>query len=227
MPKIDLGTLWTIVPVRGLAAGKSRLAPVLGVAQRVALNRELLARTLAVIGEWSGAPQRTIVVSPCARALALARKAGTAPIRDGTRAIGLNRAVKLGIKRAAASGATSVLILPGDLPQLSVGALRALARAAGDGRMVLAPDKAGAGTNALLVPIAARFKYAFGPRSFAAHRAAARSAGLTVSLVRRSDLAFDLDTPNDLARYRGQGNLEHRATGVKMPTRPNEEERKQ
>lgn len=198
----DRATLWTIVPVRGLAAGKSRLAPVLDVAGRVVLNRELLECTLAVVSAWSGTPQRTIVVSPCARTLALARKAGATAVCEGTRAVGLNRAARLGVDHAAAQGATRVLILPGDLPRISVDALRALAGAARRSkRLVLAPDKAGTGTNALLVGVGTGFEFAFGPASLMAHQAVARRAGLTVSLVQRYDLELDLDTPDDLARW--------------------------
>jgi len=199
----DLAVLWTIVPARGLTTGKSRLAPVLTATEREALNRELLVRTLAVVSEWSGAPRRTIVVSPCARALAFARAAGATTVREGARAVGLNRAVRLGVARAAALGATHVLVLPGDLPQVSADALRTLAKAAeGGARAILAPDRSGTGTNASLVGAGTGFEYAFGPASFAAHQEAARRAGLTPVIVRRADLEFDLDTPQDYASWR-------------------------
>jgi 2-phospho-L-lactate guanylyltransferase len=201
--RLDPATLWTVVPVRGLAASKSRLAPVLNEAGRAALNRELLERTLAVVSEWSGAPQQTIVVSPCARALSLSRRAGATALSEGPRAVGHNRAVRLGIARAAALGATHVLVLSCDLPHIGTDSLRALVTAAGRGkRVVLAPDKAGMGTNAVLVGIGTGFEFAFGPGSLMAHHAAARNAGLTAAVVRHDDLRFDLDTPDDLARSR-------------------------
>jgi 2-phospho-L-lactate guanylyltransferase len=203
---LDRAKLWAIVPVRGLAAGKSRLARVLNRTQRTALNRELLERTLAVISEWSGAPQRTIVVSPCVRTLALARKAGAVAVSEGRRAIGLNRAVRLGIARAATRGATHVLVLPCDLPHVSAATLRALVHAAGRGKpVVLAPDKAGTGTNAVLVGVGTGFKFAFGPGSLKAHRAAAACARLTASLVRHDELQLDLDTPDDFTRWKRKG----------------------
>jgi 2-phospho-L-lactate/phosphoenolpyruvate guanylyltransferase len=201
--RLDPATLWTIVPVRGLAAGKSRLAPVLNQAERATLNRELLERTLAVVNEWSGAPQRTIVVSSCPHALALARKTGAMAVREGTRAVGQNRAASLGVTRAAAQGALHFLVVSCDLPYLGTGALRALVSASGGGKqVVLAPDKAGTGTNAVLVGAGADFQFAFGPASLMAHQGIARRVGLAVSLVQREDLQFDLDTPVDLARWR-------------------------
>ena len=202
---LDPAALWTIVPLRGLAAGKSRLAAVLNSAERAALNRALLERTLAVVGAWSGAPQRTIVVSPCPRTRALARNAGATAVREGSRAAGLNRAVRLGVAHAAALGATHVLVLPCDLPHLSAAALRALADVSPHrNRVVLAPDKAGTGTNALLVGVRTGFGFAFGPASLMAHQAAAGRAGLRVSLVQRHELQLDLDTPADLSRWRGE-----------------------
>ena len=188
--------------MRGFAAGKSRLAPVLEAAARVALNRELLARTLAVVSTWSGAPRRCIVVSPCSDALALAREAGAAGVSEGPRAVGLNRAVRLGVARAAAQCARRVMVLPGDLPFISVEGLNALASAASGHQVVLAPDRTRSGTNALLFETATDFECKFGAKSFAAHQAAAKRAGLTVCVVLRSDLQFDLDTPADLATVR-------------------------
>lgn len=200
--KLDPTRVWIVVPVRGLAAGKSRLASVLDAAERVALNRELLMRTLAVISEWCGAPQRCIVVSPCMRALALAREAGATTLREGARAVGLNRAVRLGVARAVVQGATHVLILPGDLPHVGADALSALVNAAGgEKHVVLAPDKVGTGTNAVLVEARAGFEFCFGVASRAAHESAATRAGLTVTVVERNELQFDLDTPEDLAAW--------------------------
>jgi 2-phospho-L-lactate guanylyltransferase len=201
--RLDRARVWTIVPVRGFAAGKSRLAPALSTTGRAALNRELLVRTLAVIGEWCGALARCIVVSPSLSALRLARSAGATPLYEGTRAVGLNRAIDLGLIRARARGATHALILAGDLPRLTARALAEMERAARHDRcVVLAPDKTGTGTNALLVGVDTGFAFAFGPDSFLAHRAAAERAGLGVRVVRRRELEFDLDLPADLAAWR-------------------------
>lgn len=201
--RLDHARLWAIVPVRGFAAGKSRLAPALGATGRAALNRELLAHTLAVLGSWDGALSRCIVVSPSLPALRFARSAGAAPLYEGAQAVGLNRALELGVTRARARGATHTLILAGDLPYLATGALTEMEEAARSAPcVVLAPDKSGTGTNALLTGVRTGFACAFGPGSFAAHRAMATRAGLEVIVVRRRELAFDLDLPEDLAMWR-------------------------
>lgn len=194
------GPIWTVVPMRGIESGKSRLAPLLGPAGRAQLNRWLLARTLAVVARWSGDPARTIVVSPCERALAEASCAGATPLREAGG--GLNGAVALAARAAAAAGAGHVLVLPCDLPALSTRALGALVRPARQPRhVVLAPDRAGTGTNALLAAARPEFGFCFGESSFLLHRAWAAERGWTVSLCARRELAFDLDTPADVESW--------------------------
>ena len=63
---------WTLLPVHGIAAGKSRLAAVLDAPARAALNHHLLTHTLEMIAAWQGDLAQCLVVSPCAEALACA-----------------------------------------------------------------------------------------------------------------------------------------------------------
>jgi len=62
---------------------------------------------------------------------------------------------------------------------------------------VVAPDRLRQGTNALYWRRAPRV-FRFGRTSFAAHQQAAREQGLTVEIIDRPGLAFDLDEPQDL-----------------------------
>jgi 2-phospho-L-lactate guanylyltransferase len=63
--------------------------------------------------------------------------------------------------------------------------------------MAIAGDRAGTGTNALVISPVGRIPYLYGIGSFAAHRRAAASAGATLEIVRRAGLSFDIDTPDD------------------------------
>ena len=72
------------------------------------------------------------------------------------------------------------------------------ALAAGDG-VTLVPDRDDDGTNVLVVPAAGGFRFAYGPGSFAAHLAEAERLGLAATVVRDDDLAWDVDTAEDLA----------------------------
>ena len=123
--RITPSDLWTVVPVRGIAKGKSRLAGVLNSGARARLNRQLLERTLTVVDCWSGLT-RCVVVSPCEEALAMATRLGAAGVVETPDAAGLNRAVALGASYASDRGACSILILPCDLPYLTPDSLTIL-----------------------------------------------------------------------------------------------------
>lgn len=201
------GHTWTLLPMRGLDRGKSRLVPALGEAGRAELNGWLLARTLAVVGRWSGTLARCIVVSPCGRTLEAAARAGALPLQEAG-VSDLNHALQAALRAAAARGAQRVLVLPCDLPRLTARALRLFAGEAGRRRhMVLAPDRSGRGTNALLADAHAYIEFRFGPRSLARHRQWAVARGWTVSVFPHPALEFDLDTPADLAQCIGRGGL--------------------
>jgi len=66
------------------------------------------------------------------------------------------------------------------------------------GVAVLVPDQRDDGTPVLSVPTHAGFAFAYGPESFRRHLDAARSVGLAVRVVRDPELAFDVDTVDDL-----------------------------
>ena len=71
--------------------------------------------------------------------------------------------------------------------------------------MVISPDGARSGTNALLIHPPDVLPFAFGPGSFEAHLEAAHERGLDLKVCERSHLAFDLDTAGDLARLKKSG----------------------
>ncbi len=197
--------LHVIVPHRGIAAGKSRLRAVIDDVARSELNRWLLLRTLRVVSAWLGDAQQCTVVSPCNSTLALARHTGVATLSEQPLAPGLNAALTQAAAHAAALGAHQLLILPCDLPRMDIAALRAMT-AGDDGaaQVVLAPDRHGSGTNALLVPAAAR-EFAFGEGSLAKHMAMAQACGLRARICRTPALAFDLDTAQDFAEWGRSG----------------------
>ena len=66
-----------------------------------------------------------------------------------------------------------------------------------DGGVVLAPDRESSGTNALGVAASQRFRFSFGPDSFAKHLAEARRRRMRVLVLHSAGLAFDVDTPED------------------------------
>ena len=84
--------------------------------------------------------------------------------------------------------------------------MRALAALLDGHDVVLAPDAAGTGTNALALRVPAPMPTCFrGGESLADHVAAARARGLAFALCERAGLGFDVDQPEDYLRLRAAG----------------------
>jgi 2-phospho-L-lactate guanylyltransferase len=139
-----------VVPVRSLRDGKTRLAAALPQAAREALTRRML-RGVVEAALASDAVDAVLVVSPdpAARALAAELGDGVVPLAQDPAVPGLNPALDLGRSWARARMASALLVLFGDLPLLGADDVRAIV--ARDAPVVLAPDRHGTGTNALLL----------------------------------------------------------------------------
>lgn len=199
--------LWVVLPFRGIARGKSRLAAVLDASERARFNRRLFMHTLQVVAAWQGGSSRCIVVSRCARALRLACELGASALPEACPYGDLNRAIEFATRAARRCGAHRVLVLSCDLPWLSQQALNELLdRSAAGTQLVLATDASNTGTNALLLNTRGRFSYSYGADSRTRHINAARRRGWSSDVVTREELARDIDTPNDLARWKRAAN---------------------
>jgi 2-phospho-L-lactate guanylyltransferase len=191
--------IWVVVPIKPLAEAKSRLAPLLDAGARRELVLDLLRHTLEVLAAVEGLAG-VLVVSSDPVVIDTARLYGVDVLRESA-SPGLNASLTRAVRYLRARDVEALLVLPGDLPRLCPGNVTALVDAcpAAPG-LVVAPDNAERGTNALLLNPLDLIPFSFGPNSFARHRALARTSGATVCVVRDPGLAFDLDRPEDLAR---------------------------
>ena len=186
-----------VVPHRGLAAAKTRLAGRLAPDERAALARRLLERVLRVAAEADRGA--VMVISPDPSLEELTVPAGARLVVQ--RGMGLNAGLDQARRSAIADGVRLLAVLHGDLPRLAADDVRALVDAVpAGGGVAIAPDRAGGGTNALALRPPDAIPFRFGPGSFEAHVAAATAAKLPAVRVDRPGLAFDLDTPADLDR---------------------------
>jgi 2-phospho-L-lactate guanylyltransferase len=202
-----LEPLHVVVPLRTLSGGKARLGGALDAEEREELVLGMLIHTLSVLDGWV-ACDHVHLVSPDPALASFVRSTdqGLTVHRQGGE--GLNTGVALGVSEARVRGANSVLVLPGDLPQLSAASLdemllatdAGLAAAAGGPVVAIAPSDAGGGTNALLLCPPDAIVPAFGPDSFEAHLREAKAVEAAVQVVHYPMLGFDLDTPEDLER---------------------------
>jgi 2-phospho-L-lactate guanylyltransferase len=201
-----------IVPVNALNLAKSRLAAVLGAADRERLVMWLLERVRAAVVQ-AGTVNDLAVVSPDRSVLGWARARALTAVEQQTG--DLNTAVELGRGWASATHADALLVLLGDLPLLASEDVRALCDLAADLRnggdsgagrsaLVLAPDRTGQGTNALLLSPPQPFPFSFGRGSYARHVAHAHMRAMALGLYISPRTTFDVDLPSDLAELSAQ-----------------------
>ena len=186
-----------IVPVGSLAGAKSRLGAVLDAEERLDLTLRLARTTISSVLATPGIAE-TLVVTPDDTVRELAAQLGARPIRQ--REGGLNRGIDHGREEALAGGASAVLILPIDLPEITPDAVAAVLTALVTSHrplVAIVPDRHGRGTNALLLAPPDAIDTCFGGDSRAAHAAAAHAAGAEL-IELGGPLTLDLDTPDDL-----------------------------
>ena len=203
--------LWLIIPVKSLTQGKSRLAAALSPAERQHLSRRLLEQTLSTVSnvdELAG----VLVISPDEEAQAIARAAGATvlpeTLQSGTAAsnsepnLHLNRALGLARDAAVDRHADAILVLPTDLPLLTVEEVHNVCQIGKrlDRGIAIAGSQDG-GTNALFLTPPDIIEFAYGPDSFHRHVYQAQRAGLPVQVIYSPALALDLDLPQDLHRW--------------------------
>ncbi|GIJ69293.1 2-phospho-L-lactate guanylyltransferase [Virgisporangium ochraceum] len=181
---------WSVlVPVKRLAAAKTRLRGAVGAERHeslvLAMAQDTVAAALATVGV-GGVVVVTADPTVTAAVTALGARAVPEPALGG-----LNAA----LAHAASTVVGRIAALPADLPALRgdhlSAALRALATAAGGGYV---PDAAGTGTVLLAAAAGERLIPRFGPGSAAAHGhgGARRLEGDWPSLRHDVDTAADL-----------------------------------
>lgn len=184
--------VWAVVVARTGPSAKTRLSETLGARERSALAEAMVADVLRAVSRAGLAGAIAVLDPP------------TAPI-DGATVIpdpggGLDAAVTIGIRAAIAGGATTAVVLAGDLPLLRSDDISALVAAAeGVRAVVVATDHHGTGTNALVLRPPDVIRPAFGPDSRARHLAGADAAAASARSLELERVALDIDTPDDVA----------------------------
>lgn len=212
-------TTWAIIPVKPLRYGKSRLAPILRPEERAELTVRMLRRALRVLSEAPGI-YRCLVISRDPAALKIGRQFGAYTYSESEKQ-DLNVALTRGAHIAAAQEATGILVVPADLPLITVDdvemMLTGVAPTIAPSRahdysngsigfhqpraVAISPDRHEEGTNALFVSPPTGFEFKYGKGSFERHLREARRLGMQARIVHAPGLKFDLDTEEDLSTY--------------------------
>jgi 2-phospho-L-lactate/phosphoenolpyruvate guanylyltransferase len=186
---VEAGThdRWVLVPVKAFSVAKERLGTVLDASARARLSASMAAGVLR-----AAAPLPVCVACDDDEVAAFAEANGASVA--WTPGLGLNGAVERGVELLTQRGAAYVTIVHGDLPNaVGIGAIEHF-----DG-VTIAPDRARKGTNLLRVPTDTPFTMQFGRGSLDRHLAECSRRDLECLVLRRDDLAFDVDLPQDLA----------------------------
>jgi 2-phospho-L-lactate/phosphoenolpyruvate guanylyltransferase len=189
---------YAIVPVKGLALAKRRLAPVLPDAARRRLVLAMLEDVLAAVARTEGV-ERVLVVTPDASAASLAGSLGAVIVPEPG-AGGLNAAVESAVALALSRGIDQVLVLPADIPLVTTDELTSLigSRRSRPG-VTLAPSHDSNGTNALLLAPPNAIAPCYGPGSYLQHMSQAMARHIDVNVLHLAGIARDIDEPADLA----------------------------
>jgi 2-phospho-L-lactate guanylyltransferase len=166
--------------------------------ERAFLARVMLEdvlQTLSQIGELAG----MLVVADDDSVRRVAHDAGADVIIDDS-AAGMNAAIVAG-QRALGQRSKAIVVLPGDVPQLSADDLRTVLDDLNDSLIVAAPAKRDGGTNLLAAAPSGALAPEFGPDSFARHIESARRRGIASRVRRLASVALDLDRADDIAEF--------------------------
>lgn len=193
--------MWVVVPLKGFASAKQRLAGVLNDSERQQLARAMIADVLAVLSAHPGISGVVLVADEPA-AEWLARYHDVTLLREvelGVR--GLNPILTAALDRLAQRGVDEVIVMHGDLPLLSSADIDTLLdahRQRAEDTAVGVTDRDGIGTNALVLRLPLAWPLAFGTDSWKQHQRNAGAAGMRLVAVDARSLELDIDLPADL-----------------------------
>jgi 2-phospho-L-lactate guanylyltransferase len=179
-----------LVPVKRLDGAKSRLAGALEPWERERLVFQMLLRVCSAAERANVGP--VTIVTP-------EKLAVNVPVFDDA-GLAWNDALSAAMRAVVTEEV--VAVVAADLPQLSSADVQELVAATPDQGIAVARAKDG-GTNAVAMRPPGVLATHFGePGSANVHEPAARAAGLESVVLDLPGLAFDVDTPDDLAAWR-------------------------
>jgi 2-phospho-L-lactate guanylyltransferase len=199
------GGIVAVVPVKLLSEVKGRLSPRLSPAERADFALQALERVLFAL-RGCASVDASLVVSPDLLVLSQAIAAGANAV-DESKSDDLapevdphNRALEYAREVALQRWQPSaLLVLAADLPLVGPGDIAAmLTLGEREGSVVIAPDRAGTGTNGIFLRPPGILPFHFGSNSYQRHVAEARRQHLRVENFWSRGTAHDVDLPRDL-----------------------------
>ena len=198
---MPVAKIWALVPVKQLAKSKTRLLSVLQPDECALLSRAMFMDVLNAVNDVENIEQIAVLTNDDEVA-GLAEQLGHTVIHDnsdGELCAGLNSAVR----EIADQGATSVLVIPGDLPTITAADITKLLDRHHDG-LSLCPAIRDGGTNAIVCSPPDAMPFQFGKDSARRHLETAEKSGLHAERLPMHAFFRDIDIPDDLIWLCGQ-----------------------
>jgi len=185
-----------LIPVKGLATAKQRLADALTQPQRSqlaeAMLRDVMIAATGVIDRIDVA-----LVTGDVRARELADEFGFGVI-DDTRNESETAAIEMATAWCEARGYDTTIVVPGDIPLITSEELHRVLDAAPEEGAVFVPAYDRRGSNCILRRPAAIIPLRFGNDSFLPHCEAMRQTGRELVILEMPGIGLDIDNPHEL-----------------------------
>jgi 2-phospho-L-lactate guanylyltransferase len=197
-----------LIPARGFAKAKRRLASLLSETERgvlaEAMFRDVLEQVISARGIES-----VFVVTANTEVAQLASSLGSRVIREQEER-GESEAVSYALAEMKKDGIQSTLVVPGDIPLLRSDDIEFIleqvsGEIASPPLALLVPSHDRMGTNALLLSPHDVIRLRFGYDSFCRHLSEVAAKGLPIRILENERIALDIDEPKDLERLLSAG----------------------
>lgn len=192
--------IWAIVPVKGLAGAKQRLAGALSpeLRRRLALAMvEDVLTALARVPHFGGIA--VVTIDPIVTQLA--NRLGARVLTEGA-LDGHTGAVRGAAGILAREGREGFITMPGDIPLVTPEEIGQVLAVHDRGRaFTIVPAHDGRGSNAIVCTPCDLVPLQFGDDSFLPHLQAAEERGVRPKIVRVSGIGLDIDRPEDLVAF--------------------------
>ena len=140
---------YALVPVKELTQAKERLSPLLSPDERHALAVAMLNDVLSALAQVPAIDRIALVTrDPGARSMAAQR--GLETVDEGS-VVGLTEAVEMAVQVCIERGASSLAVIPGDIPLLKPADVDSVIEEGASHDVVIVPSWDSRGTNTILL----------------------------------------------------------------------------
>ncbi|MBI2938692.1 MAG: 2-phospho-L-lactate guanylyltransferase [Thaumarchaeota archaeon] len=192
--------LFTVIPVKKLDNGKTRLSPLLSKDERKELSLRMLHDVLKTIS-LTHAVSECVIISSDQDALNTAKTVGFTPLREPS-PMGINEAIQYANSFCIDHGAASTLVLPADIPLITQEDINNMVDASKpEPSVIIIPSARQDGTNALLRRPPKIIATSYDRASYPTHLCYASDKQVRFTVLHPETVMLDLDLPQDLDTF--------------------------